>query len=493
MVPRVSALADHLAHGPAWMYDWDFGELGSPPLADPGLPSLQRTRLELIEPPVRAALADAGPGAVALDLGCSEGWFSHRLLEWGAARVVGVDLRPENIERAIAVRDHLGVPAERLELVAADVFELDPDALGSFDVVLAIGLVYHLENPVGALRRARRLTRRVCIVETELTRRDEPAAAFAARVEHSASVSPLGAAQGLVSLIPNRAAIELAVHMAGFGRSQWQPPAEHHFESYRRGARGVLAAFPTPSSGRASWLDFPTVEGRIHPNDDILYPQDPYAEHYARTGRSAIANIEAALALAGRELGDVESCLDLACGYGRVLRLLRERIAPERITACDVMPEAVAFCAYEFGARPLLSDPEFDGVPFATYDLIWVGSLVTHLDERLLGRFTALLARLLAPGGVALVTTLGDYGIEDVSRYEARLAPLQDALEGEYRRRGFAFVPYEGRSDGLGYAWHAPEMLCDAIESASRGTLRRLAQWPRGWDHHQDILVFGRD
>ena len=175
-----------------------------------------------------------------------------------------------------------------------------------------------------------------------------------------------------------------------------------------------------------------------------------------------------------------------------MLRLLRERMPPERITACDVVPEAVAFCAHEFGARPLLSDPEFDGVPFESYELIWVGSLVTHLDERLLTKFTSLLPHLLEPGGIALITTHGDFAIEDVSRYEDRLAPMQATLEEEYRRTGFAFVPYEGRTEGMGYAFHSPEMLCRAVESASGGTLQRLAEWPQGWDHHQDVLVFGR-
>lgn len=501
-----SALALELEREPAWLYDWDFGELGAPPLLAPELPSFHQTRLELIEKPTRAALADAGEGAVALDIGCSEGWFAHRLLDWGAARVVGVDLRAQHIERARAVRDHLGIPAERLELIQADIFDVDLAALGPFDVVLALGLIYHLEDPCGALRRARRLTRRACIVDTQLTRQDEPvlhglglpghfdraAASFAALVEHDAGESSLGAAERVMSLIPNRAAAELAVRMAGFGRAEWQRPSEHHDEQYRLGDRGVLAAFPTPKRHRASWLDFPGVTGRIHPNDDILYPQDAHAEHYARSGRSAIECIETALRAVGRDLEDVESCLDLACGYGRVLRLLRERVAPERITACDVAPEAVAFCAYEFGARPLLSDPEFEGVSFETYDLIWVGSLVTHLDERLLAKFTSLLPRLLAPGAVALVTTLGDFAIEDVSRYEARLAPMQVALEQEYRRAGFAFVPYEGLTEGLGYAWHSPEMLCHAVESAAGGTLQRLAQWPQGWDHHQDVLVFGR-
>jgi len=113
------------------MYPWPLGALGEPPLLDSELPSVHRTRAEMVEGPARAALEAAGTGATAIDLACSEGWFSHRLLEWGAGRVVGVDLREVNVRRARLVRDHFGLPAEQLELVQGDVLDLDPGALGS--------------------------------------------------------------------------------------------------------------------------------------------------------------------------------------------------------------------------------------------------------------------------------------------------------------------------------------------------------------------------
>lgn len=40
--------------------------------------------------------------------------------------------------------------------------------LGTHDLVLCFGLIYHLENPVGALRVARALCRRLCVVETQV-------------------------------------------------------------------------------------------------------------------------------------------------------------------------------------------------------------------------------------------------------------------------------------------------------------------------------------
>ena len=504
---RLGDLAAELARPPAWMYDWDLGELGTPPVLGPELPEIHRTRLDMIEAPVRTAFEQAGPAPTAIDLGSAEGWFAHRLLEWGAARVVAVDMRAENIERARLVRDHLGVPADRLELVQADLFDLDTDALGEFDVVLALSLIYHLENPTGALRVARRLTRRVCLLDLQLTRPGDDAqfgvgstgivrsspASFAAVLDPSASENYIGGAVGAVNMLPNRAAAELTARAAGFGEVEWRRARDHHNPQYVQGDRAVMAAYPgRPPDQRMSWLRSPGLPGRIHHNDDMLFANDDeIATGYGRQARGAVKAIERGLALAGKQLEDVESCLDLPCGYGRVTRLLRERLAPERITACDVNAEAVAYCAYEYGVKPLLSDPEFEGVPFETYDLMWVGSLVTHLDERLLGRFIDLLPRIMRPGGTVFITTLGEFGIQDVSRYEERLASMQASLEGSFRETGFAFVPYEGETD-LGYAWHTPDMLGEAVESATGGALTRLAAWPRGWDDHQDVLAFRR-
>jgi SAM-dependent methyltransferase len=504
--PEAGGLAEELTRPPPWLYSWDFGELGRPELLGSELPSIHQTRLEMIEGPVREALEGAGETATAIDLGCAEGWFSHRLLELGASRVVGVDRRGQCIHRATLVRDHLGIPADRLSFVHADLFGPEVAALGDFDVVLLLGLVYQLEDPVGAMRRAHALTRRLCMIESQLTRAEEPIRHGMGRTddfeEATASFAAVPPGQSLtgeavprgeeaMALVPNRTALEVGAHAVGFGRVAWRRPAGHHNEQFRLGDRGILSAWKVPAGGE-SWIELAPVTGRIHPNDDMLYSHDIWGEHYAAVSRSAVERMEEVLALAGRSFSDVLSCLDMPCGYGRVLRLLRERIDPERITACDVTAEAVAFCASEFGARPLLSDPEFEGVPFETYDLIWVGSLITHLDERLFGRFCTLLTEILAPGGVLVITTLGEYGMSDVSVYEPRLAAMQEQLQAELGRRGFAFVPYEDRTADLGYAWHTPDFLEAALNAAFGGSIETLAAIPRGWDNHQDLFGFRR-
>lgn len=225
-------LAAEIDAPPAWMFDWDLGAGVRPPLISEHLPLIHRTRLEMFEAPVRAALAAAGPDARAADLACNEGWFSQRLLDLGAAEVLGLDIRDVLVRRAALVRDHLGISAERLRFAEGDVLDATPAQHGTFDVVLVLGLVYHMEDPVGAVRRAFDLTRPggLVVVESQLTRNDDEVeygwgvagayertrGNFAVRFEHDQADNPLASSGGVISLVPSRTALALMLEAAGF-------------------------------------------------------------------------------------------------------------------------------------------------------------------------------------------------------------------------------------------------------------------------------------
>lgn len=248
-------LQEELSRSPAWMYDWSLPGLGGSGAGAHRM-RIHQTRLELLAPFVRPVIDAAGSGARVLDLACNEGWFAHRMLEWGAAEVVGVDLRAVNVRRARLVRDHLGIAAERLRFLQADVHAL-PDDLGSFDVVLALGLVYHLENPVGAVRVARALTRGVCVVESQLTNQDGPiwagngtagqpfarAESFAAWHEDD-DENPVASVGGALSLIPNAAALLAMGRVAGFREVELVAAEPGHEPQYVAGERAVMIARP---------------------------------------------------------------------------------------------------------------------------------------------------------------------------------------------------------------------------------------------------------
>jgi SAM-dependent methyltransferase len=79
-----------------------------------------------------------------LDLGCYEGAFGIALAQRGAS-VLGLEAREEHVAKARFAGEVLGL--ERLEIRQADMRELSLEEHGEFDVVLCLGVLYHLDAP----------------------------------------------------------------------------------------------------------------------------------------------------------------------------------------------------------------------------------------------------------------------------------------------------------------------------------------------------------
>jgi SAM-dependent methyltransferase len=97
------------------------------------------------------------------DLGCLEGGFSVAFAREGA-EVVGVEVRPDNLEKCALAGAQMGT--ERLSFVAGDVKGFTAEAFGTFDVVLALGILYHLDDPVSWIQQVARATRGVLLLDT---------------------------------------------------------------------------------------------------------------------------------------------------------------------------------------------------------------------------------------------------------------------------------------------------------------------------------------
>jgi SAM-dependent methyltransferase len=250
------ALQAELEAEAIWMYPWQLSDDVVAPCPGTELADVHRTRLEIIEPTCRRWLAE-NPETTVVDLGCCEGWFGHKMLEWGAKSVVGVDVREVNVRRAELVRDHYGISPERLSFIHAGVHEV-PE-IGQFDLALVLGLIYHLEDPIGALRVARRLSRGHVLVETQLTDRDAPiehgwgvAGEFKQTDTHwVAYLEPAdwqteegnitASFADIISLVPNRAALLQALTVVGFDELEVLPTAAGQNIQYTEGHRAVVA------------------------------------------------------------------------------------------------------------------------------------------------------------------------------------------------------------------------------------------------------------
>jgi SAM-dependent methyltransferase len=79
-----------------------------------------------------------------LDLGCLEGLYALELASHGA-EVLGIEGREANVEKARFAKEACGL--DNLEFVKDDVRNLGKRKYGEFDVVLCLGILYHLDTP----------------------------------------------------------------------------------------------------------------------------------------------------------------------------------------------------------------------------------------------------------------------------------------------------------------------------------------------------------
>ena len=120
-------------------------------------------------------------GASVLDVGAWDGFYSFEAERRGASCVVSADLWDPSLSgssEGYAVA-HAAFRSSAIP-VRTSVHDLDPGLHGTHDVVLFLGVLYHLTNPFEALLALRRVTGRTLILETEsdLAHVRRPALAF---------------------------------------------------------------------------------------------------------------------------------------------------------------------------------------------------------------------------------------------------------------------------------------------------------------------------
>src|SRR5215212_3755329 len=111
-------------------------------------------------------------GQSVLDIGAWDGFFSFEAERRGASRVVAADYYSwhgtgwgtgQGKAGFQLAREALG---SRVEDADVDVMDLSPGRLGTFDVVLFLGVLYHLPNPLLALERVAAMANDLLVLET---------------------------------------------------------------------------------------------------------------------------------------------------------------------------------------------------------------------------------------------------------------------------------------------------------------------------------------
>lgn len=205
--PSDDAVRAIFARFPEWHYPFEFaGELKFPLRYRSDMVHDADRHLQRFAHFMPALVAAAGGslrGKRILDIACNAGFWATQCALLGAGEVVGFDARAELVEEANAIKDIIGV--DNVTFQQLDFDELTPARLGTFDIVLNLGLLYHLPTTLEPLARTLAMTRHLVLLDTAI----DPGAGAIVRLVWEEPIDVTTAHRAGVVAFPTRSSIEL--------------------------------------------------------------------------------------------------------------------------------------------------------------------------------------------------------------------------------------------------------------------------------------------
>jgi SAM-dependent methyltransferase len=214
------------------------------------------------------------------------------------------------------------------------------------------------------------------------------------------------------------------------------------------------------------------------------------AVSYLCAGISAVRCIDASLAAGGKTISN-GTILDFPCGYGRVLRFLRVMFPDATIVGSELPGAGLDFCQSVFSIQTIPSSVDLKTLTFPRkFDLIFCGSLFTHIDERMAVDLLGFFHRHLAERGVCIFTTHGPHVI-DVMNDKVLTFNLtnegKERLVRDFHEKGYGFADYVGQS-GYGISLASQSRVAELAHSV--GAWERVLYMDSGWHGLQDVHAF---
>lgn len=241
------------AHAREWFYSYDLPDGSTTPTYHGSdIKAIHDTRWQMLESFLDERMGGDRSSLSALDLASHQGWFAVNLVRSGFGNVLGIDARDSHVEDSSLIRDIYGF--DHLRFRQGDIHALSADKTGTFDLVLMLGLLYHLENPIGALRACRELCSGLCVIETQIV----PGVNGWVDYGSYQYVRPLKGSFGIIDetgethgpeasitgicLVPSLDALVWILHKVGFSKVDVLEPPEDAYEQLKYHKRVMVAA-----------------------------------------------------------------------------------------------------------------------------------------------------------------------------------------------------------------------------------------------------------
>ncbi len=227
----------------------------------------------------------------------------------------------------------------------------------------------------------------------------------------------------------------------------------------------------------------------VSSHDEMVFPGQEAS--YFQIGERVIELVRMAQKICGRKR--LPKILDLPCGHGRVTRWLRAEFPYAELTACDLNRHGVDFCTRHFNAVGQYSEEDLNRVEFPhAFDLVWCGSLLTHLPLEAQLTTLSKLVEWTGEDGILIFSVQGRFLASQLERGQADFADNVDVvgLLRDFRAHGTAYRPYyESQAGGYGLALNSPEYVSGLIQKNPGVILRAYLE--QAWGV-QDIVILYR-
>jgi SAM-dependent methyltransferase len=217
-----------IASFPTWHYEFDLAGHLTPIAGGGPHRNRQEQRARYIFDPMLRLYGGSLSGKRVLDLGCNAGYWSLRAVQSGCDFVLGIDGRQMHVDQANLVFDVKEIDRSRYEFVKGDVYATDLSANGPFEIVLCLGLLYHVSDPAALIEKIGELTTDLLVIDTSLSL--IPGQFLELR--HEGAEHPLAAVREQFAMLPSRQAVIALAQAAGYSVATLRPA----FSSYEAAA-----------------------------------------------------------------------------------------------------------------------------------------------------------------------------------------------------------------------------------------------------------------
>ncbi len=201
-------------------------------------------------------------------------------------------------------------------------------------------------------------------------------------------------------------------------------------------------------------------------------------DDYVKSGERIVKSLIDGISSSGKDINEFQRVLDFGCGAGRQIQYFYDN-KNLKITGCDPNEAHIQWISSQYPLANFYVSKFKPPLPFSNdhFDLIYSVSVFTHLSEKAQFIWLTELHRILRPGGLVLLTTLGEHAAQwsDENNYAKRDINEPESFYKALVEQKFLFYVPESYhqvnkfinlnsvadDEMYGIAWHSQEYIAN--------------------------------